>query len=78
MITRLEIGHMHHASAAHIAHLIYNAAQRQFEAVVEFFTPGLAQPLRIPVLVEANECISYGQLARALTREAQRRGIGGL
>ncbi|WP_417809172.1 hypothetical protein [Thioclava sp.] len=69
---------MHHATATRIALLIYNAAQRRFEAVVEFFTPGLTQPLRIPVLVEASEQICHRQLARALTREAQRRGIGGL
>ncbi|KEO61144.1 hypothetical protein [Thioclava indica] len=69
---------MHHAIATRIALLIYNAAQRRFEAVVEFFTPGLAMPLRVPVRVEANERICHSQLTRALTREAQRRGIGGL
>jgi len=69
---------MHHASAVHIACLIYNTAQRRFEAVVEFFTPGLAQPLRVPVLVEASERMCHRQLTRALTREAQRRGLGGL
>ncbi|PFG61729.1 hypothetical protein AXZ77_0278 [Thioclava sp. ES.031] len=69
---------MHHASATRIARLIYNAAQRRFEAVVEFFTPGIAQPLRVPVRVEASPNIPHRQLARALTREAQRRGIGGL
>ncbi|OWY08165.1 hypothetical protein B6V74_13505 [Thioclava sp. F42-5] len=69
---------MHHGNATHIARLIYNAAQRRFEAIVEFFIPGVAQPLRVPVRIEASENIPHRQLTRALTREAQRRGIGGL
>ncbi|KFE34852.1 hypothetical protein [Thioclava atlantica] len=69
---------MHHGTATRIVRVIYNAAQRRFEAVVEFFAPGIAQPLRVPVRVEADQRISHRQLARVLTREAQRRGIGGL
>ena len=69
---------MHHAPAIRIAQLIYNAAQRRFEAVVEFFTPGLGYPLAIPVRLEVHQQISHRHLTRALTREAQRRGIGGI
>ncbi|OOY13629.1 hypothetical protein BMG00_07645 [Thioclava marina] len=74
----MEAPPMHHATATRIARLIYNAAHRRFEAVVEFFTPGLVEPLRVPVRVDAAPGISHRQLTRALTREAQRRGIGGL
>lgn len=69
---------MHHASAIRIAHLIYNAARRRFEAVVEFFAPGVPVPLRVPVRVEARPDMAHGPLVRALTREAERRGIGRL
>lgn len=69
---------MHHASAVRIAQLIYDAARRAFLAVVEFFTPGLPQPLRVPVRVRAGADLPHPALVRALVREAQKRGIGGL
>ncbi|WP_444460891.1 hypothetical protein [Rhodobacter capsulatus] len=64
---------MHHV-AIRIAHLIYNAALRQFEAVVEFFAPGLPAPMRVPVRVQATPDMGHRRLVRALTREARRRG----
>ncbi|ETD91339.1 hypothetical protein ACTTAL_17870 [Rhodobacter capsulatus] len=64
---------MHHV-AVRIAHLIYNAALRQFEAVVEFFAPGLPAPMRVPVRVQATPDMGHRRLVRALTREARRRG----
>lgn len=67
---------MRQSTAIRIAHLLYDAARRQFEAVVEFFSPGLPEPLRVPVRVHATPDIPHRQLVRALTREAQRRGIG--
>lgn len=67
---------MHHAIAVRIAQLIYDAARRQFEAVVEFFAPGMPVPLRVPVRVQAAPDIAHGRLVHVLTREAQRRGIG--
>jgi hypothetical protein len=66
---------MNHATATRIAQLFYNAARRQFEAVVEFFAPGLPQPLRVPVALRIPVDTPHSQLARALAREAQRRGI---
>lgn len=66
------------ATAIRIVHLIYNAARRRFEAVVEFFAPGLPVPLRVPVRVSAPPGLSHRHLVRALTQEAQRRGIGRL
>lgn len=69
---------MHHASAVRILNLIYDAARRRFEAIVEFFAPGLPVPLRVPVRVEARPDLSHRRLVRVLTREAERRGIGGL
>ena len=69
---------MHHASAIRIMHLIYDAARRRFEAVVEFFAPGLPVPLRVPVRVVARHDMPHPRLVRALMREATRRGIGGL
>lgn len=69
---------MHHASAIRILHLIYDAARRRFEAVVEFFAPGLPVPLRVPVRVTARADMPHPRLVRALTREATRRGIGGI
>ncbi|GEM_PF-1353525 len=65
-------------SATHIADLFYNAALRRFEAVVEFFAPGLPLPLRVPVKLSAPQGIAHDMLARALMAEAVRRGIGGL
>ncbi|MCL7464188.1 hypothetical protein [Phaeovulum sp. NW3] len=65
-------------TAIRIATLFYDAARRRFEAVVEFFAPGLPVPLRVPVTLAAPPGMSHAQLARALTREAARRGIGGL
>ena len=67
---------MHHAAAIHIARLFYDAACRRFDAVVEFFAPGLPEPLRVPVVFHAPPDLGYRDLTRALTREAQRRGIG--
>ncbi|PTV95085.1 hypothetical protein C8J27_10527 [Rhodobacter aestuarii] len=67
---------MHHATAIHIAQLIYNAALRRFEAVVEFFAPGMPVPLRVPVRVQAQPDMAHRRLVHALTREAQRQGIG--
>ncbi|MDF1620300.1 hypothetical protein [Pseudothioclava nitratireducens] len=69
---------MHQAFAQRIARLFYNAARRRFEGVVEFFAPGLPEPMRVPVTLEAPEGISHGALTRSLLREAQRRGIGGI
>lgn len=66
---------MTQATATRIAHLFYNAARRQFEAVVEFFAPGLSQPLRIPVALRVPVDTPHHHLARALALEAQRRGI---
>ena len=66
---------MNHATATRIAQLFYNAARRQFEAVVEFFAPGVPQPLRIPVALRIPIDTPHSQLTRALTREAQRCGI---
>ncbi|MBZ4023620.1 hypothetical protein CKO11_14285 [Rhodobacter sp. TJ_12] len=66
---------MSHATAVRIAQLIYNAALRQFEAVVEFFAPGMPQPLRVPVRVRARPDMGHSRLVHVLTREAQRRGI---
>jgi len=65
---------MHHHFAIRIAQLIYNAALRQFEAVVEFFAPGLPVPMRVPVRVQAAPDIGHPRLVRALTHEARRRG----
>ncbi|WP_372840162.1 hypothetical protein [Phaeovulum sp.] len=65
-------------SATHIAEVFYDAALRRFEAVVEFFAPGLPLPLRVPVKLAAPQGIPHETLARALTAEAARRGIGGL
>lgn len=65
---------MNHASAIRILHLIYDAARRRFEAVVEFFAPGLPVPLRVPVRVEARADLPHPRLVRALMREATRRG----
>lgn len=65
-------------TAMRIAQVIYNAACRRFEAVVEFFTPGLAQPLRVAVRVSAGQDLGHRQLVLALRREAVRRGIGPL
>ncbi|OCX60428.1 hypothetical protein BFP70_17610 [Thioclava sp. SK-1] len=69
---------MNHATAIHIARLFYNAAKHRFEAIVEFFAPGMPVPLRVPVRVHADQGIAHRQLTRALTQEAQRRGIGRL
>lgn len=69
---------MHHASAARIADLVYDAARRAYLAVVEFFAPGLRQPLRVPVRLHARADLPHPVLVRALLREAQRRGIGGI
>jgi hypothetical protein len=69
---------MHHATATRIARLFYDAARRRFDAVVEFFAPGLPEPLRVPVVFEAPPDLAYRDLTRALTRAAQRRGIGGV
>ena len=69
---------MHHANATRIARVIYDAAQRRFEAVVEFFAPGLPEPLRVPVRVQADPGMDHRRLAGLLAREAQRRGIGRL
>jgi hypothetical protein len=65
-------------SAIRVAEPIYNAARRRFEAVVEFFAPGLPLPLRVPVILSAPQGMPHPQLARALAAEAARRGIGGL
>ncbi|MFD2175613.1 hypothetical protein [Rhodobacter lacus] len=69
---------MRQSTAIRIAHLLYDAARRQFEAVVEFFAPGMPVPLRVPVRVSAAPDISHRRLVDVLTREAQRRGIGRL
>ena len=61
--------------ATRIAELVYNAARRRFEAVVEFFAPVMPAPLRVPVRVYAHPDLSHERLVRALMREAQRRGI---
>lgn len=66
---------MAQATATRIAQLFYNAARRQFEAVVEFFAPGLPQPLRVPVALRIPVDTPHHKLARALAVEAQRRGI---
>ncbi|MDP2063232.1 MAG: hypothetical protein Q8J98_09035 [Phaeovulum sp.] len=65
-------------SAIHIAEVSYNSARLRFEAVVEFFAPGLPQPLRVPVMLAAPQGTPHRALARALAAEAARRGIGGL
>lgn len=65
-------------SAIRIADPVYNAARRRFEAVVEFFAPGLPSPLRVPVMLSAPEGTPHARLAPALAAEAARRGIGGL
>jgi len=65
-------------TATRIADLIYNAARRQFEAVVEFFAPGLPSPLRVPVVLALPLATPHPALARALAAEAARRGIGRL
>ncbi|MEZ5684707.1 MAG: hypothetical protein R3D78_01855 [Paracoccaceae bacterium] len=67
---------MQHQTAQRIAGLIYDAARRRFEAVVEFFAPGLPEPMRVPVALHAPESLPHPVLARALLAEAQRRGIG--
>lgn len=66
---------MPRATATRIAEPFYNAARRQFEAVVEFFTPGLQHPLRVPVSLDIPIDTPHPKLARALTLEAERRGI---
>jgi hypothetical protein len=66
---------MTQGTATRIAQLFYNAAQRQFEAVVEFFAPGLPQPLRVSVALCIPADTPHHKLARALAHEAQRRGI---
>ncbi|MBW6507271.1 MAG: hypothetical protein K0B00_11040 [Rhodobacteraceae bacterium] len=65
-------------SAIRIAEVFYNAARRRFEAVVEFFAPGLPAPLRVPVMLAIPQATPHATLARALAAEAARRGIGGL
>lgn len=69
---------MHHATAIRIAQLFYDALHRRFEAVVEFFAPGLPVPLCVPVRLHAPPDLAHPQLVRALTRKAQHRGIGGI
>lgn len=59
-------------TATRIATLAYDAARRRFEAVVEFFSPGLPQPMRIPVRVSAPPSIGHRRLVRGLVHEAQR------
>ena len=65
-------------TATRIADLIYNAARRRFEAVVEFFAPGLPAPLRVQVILALPQGTPHPTLARALAAEAARRGIGGV
>ncbi len=67
---------MHHTSALRIVQLVYDALNRRFEAVVEFFTPGCPVPLRVPVRVAARPDMEHGRLVQVLTREAVRRGTG--
>lgn len=69
---------MHHASAVRIVQLIYDATRRAFLATVEFFAPGLPQPMCVPVRVTARVDLPHPVLVRALVREAQRRGVGRL
>lgn len=66
---------MPHQTAERIAGLIYDAACRRFEAVVEFFAPGLPEPLRVSVALHAPENLPHPVLARALLREARRRAL---
>jgi hypothetical protein len=66
------------STAIRIADVAYDAARRRFEAVVEFFAPGLPIPLRVPVALVAPQDLPHRRLARALAQEAARRGIGGL
>ncbi|WP_376876618.1 hypothetical protein [Albirhodobacter sp. R86504] len=66
---------MNNSTATRIAHLFYDAARQRFDAIVEFFTPGLAHPLCIPVTLELSINTPHPQLARALYNEARRRGI---
>jgi hypothetical protein len=65
-------------SATRIAEVFYNAARRRFEAVVEFFAPGMPSPLRVPVILAIPQATPHPHLARALAAEAARRGIGSL
>jgi hypothetical protein len=66
------------STAIRIADLIYDAARRRFEAVVEFFAPGMPLPLRVPVALAAPQNLPHARLTRALAQEAARRGIGGV
>lgn len=59
-------------TAIRIADIAYDAARRSFHAAVEFFTPGLAIPLRIGVRLEAGQDINHPALVRGLVRAAER------
>jgi hypothetical protein len=60
------------STAAYVATVIYDAARRQFEAVIALVAPGLIQPLLVPVRVAAPQSLSHPVLVRHLLREAQR------
>lgn len=59
-------------TATRIAFVIYDATRRHFEAAVEFFTPGIAIPLRIPVTLHAPQSLDHLALTRGLVAEACR------
>jgi len=59
-------------TAIRIADIAYDAARRNFDAAVEFFTPGLPVPLRIGVRLPAGQDIAHPALVRGLVRAAER------
>lgn len=59
-------------SAIHIASVVYDAAQRRFQAAVEMFAPGLPVPLRVGVTLSAPQGTEFAHLARGFVVQAQR------
>lgn len=59
-------------TATRIAFVFYDAARRHFDAAVDFFIPGIAVPLRIPVTFQAPLTIGHPALVNGLVTAAQR------
>jgi hypothetical protein len=62
-------------TAIRIAQVFYDALRQRFDAVIEFFAPGMPEPMRIPVTLNAPQNMDHARLTRALAREAQRDAI---
>lgn len=63
------------ARSIRIASVIYDGARSRWLGVVEFFAPGLAPPLAVPVRLSGPHDIEHARLVRALVHEAERVGI---